>query len=303
MPPDGAARPREVQPDLLRRLRWPLARALGGRVPGEERSRHRGPGIEYADVRLYQPSDDARQIDWNLTARSEHPYVRESNPERGIDVWFLVDCSRSLDWGTARSLKRDTAHELVSLLSALLAREGSRVAALQFDTAPGLVLPPAAGRRGRIAMLSRLKPRGSAPPYPGRTDLAAALRQAARLIRRPSLVVVVSDFLVSPGWEQPLRALALRHEVVAARVSDPHESELPALGIVTFEDPETGRQVEVDTSRGALRERYRVAALGQGEEITRSLTHARAQVLGITAAAPVLPQVVEFVRRRQTVHA
>ena len=313
MPRDERAeRARERTREALRRVRWPVARRLGVHPWGDERSRVRGPGIEYADVREYQHGEDARLIEWNLSARSDRLFVREAQPERGLDVWLLVDASRSLDWGTALCLKRDAAHELVAAAALLLTRHGSRVGAILFDTSLRRILPPAAGHHGRLALLARLEAESATLPPPrrgragvggnptGRTDLAGALVSAGQLVRRPSLVVVISDFLVEPGWERPLKALALRHEVVAARISDPREAELPAIGVVHFEDPETGRQLEVDTTSARLRERYRAAAAEQRDRLLRDLRRAGAVALEVTTARPVLPQLVAFLRRRQS---
>jgi len=266
---------------------------------GDERSRYRGPGIEYADVREYQPAEDARLIDWNLTARSDRPFVRESHQERGLDVWLLVDGSRSLDWGTVRALKKDAARELVDLLTLMLARHGSRVGAIVFDTEMRRVLALSGGREGRLKLMSRVESERNRSSADGRTDLATTLQRAGRLIRRPSLVLVISDFLVDDGWQHHLKALSLRHDVVAVRVSDPRESDLPSIGIVTFEDPETGSQLEVDTTNRKLRERYRVAATRKRAGLLAELRAARAQVLEVSTAEPVINQLIAYLRVRQ----
>lgn len=286
--------------ELLRRLRWPLGHRLGTHLAGDERSRHLGPGLEFADVREYHPTEDARFIDWNLTARSDRPYVRESHPDRGLDVWLVVDASRSLDWGTTRQLKREAGDELTEMLALLLARHGSRTGAIVFDAEPRRVLGLTSGRAGRLTMLSRLRAETAAGPSgAGPTDLAGALEQARRVVRRPSVLVVISDFLVADGWQRPMKALALRHDVVAARVTDPREREIPMIGVVTFEDPETGRQQVVDTTSKRLRERFRAAAAAQDEAIRAAVREARAQLLEITTAESVLPQLVSFLRARQ----
>jgi uncharacterized protein (DUF58 family) len=284
---------------VLRRLRWPLTHRLGVHTTGDERSRFSGPGIEYADVREYQPAEDARLIDWNLTARSDRPYVRLSHQERGLDVWLVIDASRSLDWGTSRVLKRDAAQELVGLVTLVLARHGSRVGAVVFDARWRKVFALTGGRQGRLRLLSRVDAETVAESSPGRTDLATTLQRLGRLIPRPSLVIVISDFLVDSGWQAPLKALSLRHDVVAARVSDPRESEIPSIGIVTFEDPETGRQVEVDTTNKRLRERYRVAAAEQRAQLLADFRSARAQVLEISTDQPVVNQLIAYLRTRQ----
>jgi uncharacterized protein (DUF58 family) len=300
MSPPKPERRRTTAPrDVLRRLRWPLAHRLGTHTAGDERSRYLGPGVEYADVREYGPGDDARLIDWDLTARSDRPYVRLSHQERGLDVWLLVDASRSLDWGTARMLKRDAALELVDLTTILLARHGGRVGAIVFDTEMRKVFAPRGGRHGRLWLLSRLEAESAAEGKAGRTDLAGALRRASRLIHRPSLVIVISDFLADSGWQQPMKSLSLRHDVVAARVSDPREGEIPSIGIVTFEDPETGRQIEIDTTSKRLRERYRAAAAEQRAQLLADLRKSLAQLLEISTGEPVIGQLIGYLRGRQ----
>ena len=292
------SRDRRYSEAVLRRLRWPVAQRLGVHAWGDERSRLTGPGVEYADVREYQWGEDARLIDWNLTARSDHPYVRESHPDRGLDVWLLVDTSRSLDWGTAYSLKRDVAAELVAAATLLLSRHGNRVGAILFDTELRRVFAPRAGRTGRLGLLARLESERSQPGRSGmRTDLAQTLARAADLIGRRSLVLVVSDFLVETGWQKPLRALGLRHEVVAVRISDPREGEIPDVGVVVLEDPETGAQMEVDTGDRRLRERYRRAAAEQRSRLLADFRRARATVLELTTAQPLLPQLLSWLRR------
>ncbi len=299
--------PREADPvrtrrytsAVLGRLRWPVARRLGLHAWGDERSRLTGPGIEYADVREYQWGEDARLIDWNLTARSDRPFVRESHPDRGLDVWLIVDTSRSLDWGTALSLKRETAAELVAGAALLLSRHGNRVGAIVFDTELRRVLAPRAGRAGRLGLLAALDA-GAGPGRAGRTDLAGTLVRAGDLIRRRALVILVSDFLVDAGWQRPLHTLAQRHEVVAARISDPREGEIPDVGVVVLEDPETGAQLEVDTSSRTLRERYRVAAAEQRARLLADIRRAGASTLEVTTAQPLLPQLVTYLGRRQS---
>ena len=302
-PPDPGGRRAPAGREVLRRLRWPLTHRLGTHTAGDERSRYLGPGVEYADVREYEPSEDARLIDWNLTARSDRPFIRQSHQERGLDVWLVLDASRSLDWGTSRVLKREAVQELVELLTILLARHGGRVGAIVFDAHVRRIFPLRGGRYGRLWLLSRIESETAAVGAPGQTDLATALERAGRLIRRPSLVIVISDFLVESGWQLPMKSLALRHDVVAARVSDPRESEIPAIGIVTFEDAETGAQVEVDTTSKRLRERYRVAAQDKRARLRADLKSSRAQLLEISTSEPVINQLIAYLRVRQATRA
>jgi uncharacterized protein (DUF58 family) len=284
--------------EFLRRLRWPLARRLAIHPGGDERSRVRGAGLEYSDVREYQPGDDPRTIDWNITARSDRPYVRESLPERGVDAWLLVDLTRSLDWGTARCLKRQLSLQVAVLAGRLLVQRGNRIGALLFDRRVHTVIRPMAGRTALLRLLARVERANDSVP-PGPTDLGRALREANRLLRRPSLVIVISDFLSADGWQQPIQWLGLRHELVAAWITDPREHEIPDVGVVTFEDPESGRQLVVDTADARLRARFKEAARQQRRVLLEELTRARATVMELTTGEDVVPQLVRLLQRRR----
>ena len=284
--------------DALRRVRWPILKRLGFHAWGDERSSVRGPGVEYAESREYEFGEDARTIDWNLSARSDRIYVRESHPDRGLDAWLIVDASASLDWGTALMLKREAAIDMASAASSLIARHGSRVGAIVFDANVRRILPPVAGRRGRLHLVGSLDADLSSAPTGAATALAAALWQAVKVIRRPGLLIVISDFLAAGGWQRPMAVLGHRHELIAARVVDPTEMAVPDIGVVTFEDPETGRQLHVDTSDRRLRERFQLAAIEQSLRISTDLKRAHAVQFQITTAQPFLPQLTEYLRRR-----
>ena len=284
--------------DLLRRARWPVLRRLGFHPGGDERSSFRGTGLEYSDVREYQAGDDPRTIEWNITARSDRPYVRESLPDRGLDAWLLIDVSRSFDWGTARCLKRQLAIEFSAVVGQMLIGRGNRVGALLFDERVRSIIPPAAGRTALLQLIARVS-RAGEDSADGSTDLGRALTQAGQLIRRPSLLVMLTDFMTPTGWQQPLSALALRHEVIAAWVTDPREHEIPDVGVVTFEDPESGRQILVDTGSAPLRARFHDAANAQRASIRADLLRARAAVAELSTAAEAVPQLVAFIKQRE----
>jgi uncharacterized protein (DUF58 family) len=296
-PPPESKGPVPVD-EVLRRLRWPLLRRLAVHPGGDERSRLRGTGIEYSDVREYQPGDDPRSIDWNLTSRSDRTYVRESLPDRGADVWLLIDTSRSLDWGTARCLKRQTVVELTVAASHLLARHGNRVGALLFDHRVHGVIRPASGRTALLRLAAMVERAASLDSGGGGTDLTRVLMETAHLVRRPSLLVLVSDFLVPDGWDTALSMLALRHEVIAAWITDPREQEIPDVGLVTFEDPESGRQLVVDTSSKALRRRFKEAAEKQRVALQARLVGSGAGVAELSTGEELLPQLLRFFQRR-----
>jgi uncharacterized protein (DUF58 family) len=283
---------------LLRRSRWPVLRRLGFHPGGDERSSLRGAGLEYSDVREYQAGDDPRTIEWNITARSDRPYVRESLPDRGLDAWLLVDITRSLDWGTARCLKRQLAIEFSAVVGQLLIGRGNRVGALLFDDRVRSIIPPSAGRTALLQLIARME-RAAESPADGPTDLGRALTEAGRLIRRPSMMVLISDFMTPGGWQKPLSALAIRHEVVAVWITDPREGEIPDVGVVTFEDPESGEQILVDTRSSHLRARFQEAATAQRETIRADLLRARAAVAEMTTAAEIVPQLVAFIKQRE----
>jgi uncharacterized protein (DUF58 family) len=293
---------------LLRRSRWPVLRRLGFHPGGDERSSLRGAGLEYSDVREYQAGDDPRTIEWNITARSDRPYVRESLPDRGLDAWLLVDITRSLDWGTARCLKRQLALEFSAVVGQLLIGRGNRVGALLFDDRVRAIIPPSAGRTALLQLIARMERATDGQEFPspsgggqggGSTDLGRALKEAGRLIRRPSMMVLISDFMTPGGWQQPLSALAIRHEVVAAWITDPREREIPDVGVVTFEDPESGEQILVDTRSAHLRARFQEAAAAQRETIRADLLRARAAVAELSTAAEIVPQLVAFIKQRE----
>jgi uncharacterized protein (DUF58 family) len=285
--------------ELLRRVRWAVARPLAQRPNGEERSRLPGPGVDFARVREYQPGDDVRRIDWPLTARSDRAFVREAHEDRGVDVWLVVDTSPSVDWGTALSVKRDVALEMSALAGQLLGRRGNRLGLIPFADRPLPVVPPGSGQAHleRVVGRLRLEPRQTARAA---TDLTAALALTQRLARRPSVIVLMSDFLVPDGWTNALRQLARRHEVVAVRLRDPREVSLPNIGVVTFEDPETGGQLTVDTNDAQLRERFADAAVAQAKHIDATLSGCGAAVLVTGTDELLIPRLVKFLDARRS---
>ena len=285
---------------LLRRLQWTVLRPLAARLGGDERSLVRGFGLELTELREYQPGDDVRHIDWNTTARTDRPFVREAHAERALDVWLVVDVSPSVDWGTVRRLKRDLAVELAAVVGLLLGRQGNRIGALLFAERPRALVPPGTGRAHLLRLLTCLRdePRREGG---GRTDLAAALAQIRAFARRRSLILIVSDFLVPDGWQAVLGPLAHRHEVVAIRLRDRRDAEIPDVGLVAFEDPETGAQVVVDTGDRRLRERFADAAAAQDARIAADLARRGVDLLTLATDDDLVPALVRFltVRKRR----
>jgi len=273
---------------LLHRLEWRVVRRLDGLLQGDYRTLFRGVGIDFTDLRAYAPGDDLRHVDWNVTARMDTPYVREYVEDREVTAWLLLDHSASMGFGPVDRQKDLVLAEVATTLAHVLSRGGNRVGMMLLGDEPGVideVIPPAGGRRQvlriagtllahraaraeRTASADRTAGRGkTARPPGGTTDLGALLRAANAVVRRRSLLVLVSDFISCPGWERPLAQLARRHDVVAIRVVDPRERELPSVGMVYVEDAETGEQIFVDTSDPAFRARLLEAARTRDEAL------------------------------------
>ncbi len=262
---------------LLRRLEWQVLRRLDGRLQGAHRTVLRGAGIDVTDLRAYSPFDDVRHIDWNVTARLDEPYVRQYTEERDLTAWLVLDRSASMAAGPDGTGKATVLTDLAVCLARLLTRAGNRVGAVLYDNSWHQVVPP---RTGRFQILRLAHQLGvpAANASAATTDLAAMLRLAAGTARRRSLVFVISDFLGEPGWESALAALAHRHEVVAVRLVDPADLDLPELGLVTVEDAETGEQLLVDTSDPLLRQR-----LAEQVRVREELLDAALRQAGVTA--------------------
>lgn len=254
----------------LRQLEIRILRTLDGILHGDHLGLVPGVGSEHGEGRRYQPGDDVRRIDWNLTARTDHPHVRDTIADRELQTWVVADGSASLDFGSEELEKRDLVLAATAAFAFLTTRAGNRLGAVLFDAHELTVVRPQAGREAAYALLHRLRRRPRAGA--GRADLGAALHRLGALAVRRGLVVVVTDLLDDGGWEAPLRRLALRHDVVVVRVTDPRETELPPVGLVRFVDPETGRVHTVQTSHDHVRDRF---AAGVAEQRRRAAARVR----------------------------
>jgi uncharacterized protein (DUF58 family) len=284
----------------LQQLELAVTRRLDGLLHGDHLGLLPGPGSEPSDGRLYQPGDDVRRIDWNLTARSNATHVRELVADRELETWFVVDRTASVDFGTARWEKRDLGLAVVAAFGFLTARAGNRAGAVVFDGAGTEVVAPRAGRDALLGLLHRLQRRTGADGQ-GTGSLADTLRRTGFLARRRGLVVVVSDLLDGGDWPVQLRGLAARHDVVVARVADPREGELPPVGLLTLVDPETGQRHEVQTGSRRFRERYAAAAEARRAAATSAVRGAGASLLEVSTDRDWLLDVVRFTvaRRRR----
>ncbi|MCC7052997.1 MAG: DUF58 domain-containing protein [Gemmatimonadaceae bacterium] len=271
----GAPAPLEIL-EQVRRLELRMRRLVNSTFAGEYRSVYKGQGMEFSEVREYQPGDEVRSIDWNVTARLRKPYVKRYVEERELTVLLLVDCSASAHFGTRTRFKDDVALEVAAVLGLSALRNNDRVGLLAFTDRIEHAVPPAKGRRHGLRVLRdllALRPQGR------RTDIALACQQAGRHLTHRSLVFVISDFR-DAGAEPALRRLAARHEVVVITVDDPVERRLPAAGVLVLADPESGARVEVDSGDAAFRDRYTAAA--QRLDAQRAAMFART---GVTVVA------------------
>jgi uncharacterized protein (DUF58 family) len=244
---------------LLRALDLSVGRRIRGLLPGEYRAHDLGGGAELAQVRPYEPGDDVRRIDWNVTARMTVPHVRVHVPERALTAWLLLDVSPSMTFGTADRRKADVAEGVAVAIGHLATQRGNRLGIVTFGGSRDRRVPPAAGRAGLLGLLlaSRVE---TVEEGTGATSPADALRIANAAAPRGGLVVIVSDFRGPSNWRRELAAVAARHHVVAVEIGDPRETDLPDVGELTLIDAETGREVRVDTSSARLRERFATAA-------------------------------------------
>ena len=284
---------------LLRRLEWTVIRRLDGLLQGDYRTLFRGGGVDLADLREYQLHDDVRHIDWNVTARLQQPYVRQFTEDRDLTAWFLLDLSGSVDFGSADVTKLAVTAGFVATLARVMTRHGNRVGALMYGHNVDTVLPPGASRLHVLNLLQRMRKRPTAPAGGTGTVLADLLKAADGIVKRRSLVFVVSDFISADGWQAALARLARRHEVVAVRVFDPLEMELPDVGLTTVEDAETGEQLLIDASDPAFRERYAAIAKQQEDALLDGLMQSGADTLELATDDDLLDALLRFADLRR----
>jgi uncharacterized protein (DUF58 family) len=307
----AARAPRAAQERLLLRLEWRVVRRLDGRQAGGYRTAHRGTGTDLAGLREYVEGDDARHIDWNVTARLNEPQLRLFNEDRELTVWLVLDRSASMTVGAPGRGKHDVVSELALVLARLFGRGGNRVGALLYDVPGGQVrtVPPGTGRRhalrigAELARTELVERKGGNGQRGGTTDLAAMLDAVAKLARRRALIVVISDFIGDGDWERSLLRLVPRHEVVALRVIDTADDELPDAGLVVVEDAETGEQLVIDSGDPLLRARVRAGAEERDARLAAGMRRAAVPLHRIDTSADLATALIEVVastRRRRS---
>ncbi|MCW2538942.1 MAG: hypothetical protein JWN95_667 [Frankiales bacterium] len=278
---------------LLLRLEWRVLRRVDGRIQGGYRTPYRGSGLDFAGLREYVETDDARHIDWNATARLNSPQVRQFTEDRELTVWLVLDRSASMAAGRTGRGKHDMLVELALVLARLFGRGGNRVGALLHDGDTAQIVPPGTGR-GHALRIGHELGRAIAP-VTSTTDFAAMLDATASLARRRSLIILVSDFIGTGEWDKQLLRLVHRHEVVALRVMDATDDELPDAGLIVVEDAETGEQLIVDSSDPLFRARYRAGVDERDSVLAQRMRRANVPLHRIDTDRDVVDALVEVV--------
>lgn len=285
---------------ILLRLDWEVIRRLDGLMQGDYRSLFYGYGLDFADLREYQPQDDIRYIDWNVTARMDTPYVRQYVEDREITAWFLLDLSPSMDFGTLQTLKRSMLVDFVTTVARLLTRHGNRIGAILYNSRVERTIPARGGRLQVLRLVNDLlkQPRLSGVPP---TNLASLIEAGLHSIKRRSLIFLISDFISEPGWERSLRLLSARHEVLAIRLWDPREIDLPDIGPIVMEDAETGEHLYVDTSNKKFRQRFREVAGRREVALGETFKQVGIDALALSTEEDLVRAIVRFatLRRRR----
>ncbi|MDQ3381685.1 MAG: DUF58 domain-containing protein [Actinomycetota bacterium] len=293
--------PGSMPEGLLKALDVSIARRMEGLLAGDFRSNLLGTGSELAMVRPYIPGDDVRRIDWNVTARTNEPHVRVDLAERVLVTWLVLDTSLSMQFGTADRRKADVAEGVAIAIGHLATRRGNRLGIVTFGDAQPKTIPPKQGRVGLVGLLAALRRESEGPESAaGTTSLSQGISRAGAGTRQRSLVVVVSDFRGPQDWRRPLLELASRHDVVAVEIRDPREQELANVGFLRLVDPETGRQLRVDTRSRRLRERFAAAASAERAQVARAFSSIGVRHVVLTTSGDWLRPLVVFLRRSRS---
>jgi uncharacterized protein (DUF58 family) len=282
----------------VRRIELRTRGAVNSRFSGEYHSVFKGHGIEFAEVREYQPGDDVRTIDWNVTARLGQPYIKRFVEERELTVLLVVDVSGSQRWGSGAQRKSDVVAEVAATLAMSAIRNNDRAGLVMATDHVEAFVPPRKGKRHVLRLVRDLL---AFEPGSRGTDLAGALEFASRIAPARAIVFLFSDFQL-PEWERFGRALtgaAARHDVVAVHLEDPADAAIPAVGLLAVRDPETGERVVMDTSSRAARDRYSRLVAEEGERARRLIRRLRVAEIHLRTDAPFVPPLLGFFRRRE----
>jgi uncharacterized protein (DUF58 family) len=285
--------PREILKQV-RRIEISTRGLVNEVFSGEYHSVFKGRGMSFAEVREYTYGDDVRSIDWNVTARTGAPFVKVFEEERELTVMLLVDVSASGDFGTRERLKAEVAVEICALLAFSATKNNDKVGLLVFSDHVEKFVPPRKGRRHVLRVLRELlyhRPEGRG------TDIAAALEYLAHVQRKKAVTFLVSDFR-DEGFERPLAVAGRRHDLIAVRLSDPRERELPPVGFLELEDPETGERVLVDTSSATFRTAFAGVVASRQTQLDRALRRSKVDVIDVETGRPYVRALMRFFEDR-----
>jgi uncharacterized protein (DUF58 family) len=292
-------KPMGVPPEILRQVKLIELRTRGlvnSVFTGEYRSVFKGQGMEFSEVREYQPGDEVRSIDWNVTARMRRPFVKRYIEERELTVMLVVDLSGSERFGTVKRFKSELASELAAVLAMSAIRNNDRVGVLLFTDRIEHVIPPRKGRRHVLRIIRDLL---AFEPVGRGTDMVTAIDYVAKMLNQKAIVFIVSDFLEG-DISHPLKILAQRHDVVAVTVEDPSERDLPDIGIARLMDPETGDTFEIDTSSATVRQSYSERVATEREERKHLLRRLAIDEVAVRTEGGVVEPLLRFFRARET---
>ena len=287
-----------ISKELAKKVRYiqiMTNKAVNDVLAGEYHSVFKGQGMEFDEVREYQPGDEIRTIDWNVTARTGHPYVKRFREERELTLLFLVDLSASGRFGSVKNMKNEVATELCALLAFSAIKNNDKVGLVVFSEEVEMFIPPAKGTTHVLRLISELL---SFEPKKKGTSLRAGLDYAARILNRRSIVFLISDFF-DKDYDRTLRILSRRHDLIALAVNDPREYELPDVGLLDLQDAETGATVTIDTGSAAIRREYAAAGRARAEGLRESLRSMDIDLIEVGTSHDYLLDLIRFFKRRE----
>lgn len=282
----------------LRALELEVTRRLDGLLHGDHKGLVPGHGSELGETRRYEPGDDIRRIDWNVTARLGEAHIRQTIAERELETWLVVDTGPRLAFGSAAREKRTQGLAAAASVGFLTQRDGNRIGAVLTGPSGDEIIAPRGSRKHLLHVLHQIAT-GTRPDHSGVTELAQSFRRLGAVAKRRGLVAVITDFRVAPGWEDALGALARRHDVLAFELVDPLELELPNVGMLPVVDPATGELIEVPTHKAAVRRRYAEAAADRQNLLTSTFRRHGIDHIEMRTDHAWLDDVIRFVARRK----
>lgn len=287
-----------ISKELAKKIRYIQIytnKAVNDILAGEYHSVFKGRGMEFDEVREYQPGDDVRTIDWNVTARTGHPYVKQYVEERELTVFFLVDLSASGDYGSIDKTKNEVAAELCALLAFSAIKNNDKVGLIAFTDCIELFIPP---KKGVTHVLRLIRELLGFKPKQTKTDLTVALEYFGRVMHKRSVAFLVSDFIAA-DYEKPLRVVAKRHDMIAVSVTDPSEFDLPQVGLIEFEDAETGEQVLFDTGSSDVLGRYNMLAHKRAKNLDDTFKSMSIDHIPLLTTHDYVHDLVRFFKKRE----